>query len=68
VYVRTKRQERTSGSPPQRKSSPGVQFYQNALIVDPSNSKSKLTLQLSYLRLINYLGHYTNEATSLFTI
>ena len=34
-------------------------ILQNALLADPSNPKSKLTLELSYLRLVNVLGHYS---------
>ena len=36
-------------------------IFQNALMVDPSGPKFKLTLKLSYLCLVNYLGHYSDR-------
>jgi hypothetical protein len=39
-------------------SSPKVQFFQNVFLADPSDPKSKLTIQLNYLILVIYLGHY----------
>ena len=51
AQVRTKRQKRTSD--------PEVQFFKNFLLVDPSDPKSKLTLQLIYLSLVNYLNYYS---------
>jgi hypothetical protein len=56
-YIRTKIQGCTSANPsvrPVQKSN-----FQNALLADPSDPKSKLTLSLCHLCLVKYLGHYS---------